>query len=51
MATPLRHQTVKVRTIDGIALETWVYAVDGPASAPAIIMTHGVYPYNLVPIS
>ncbi len=50
MASHSRHQTVKVRTIDDIALETWVYPVDGPAPVPAIIMTHGVNPYNPVSI-
>lgn len=42
MASHAHHQTVKVRTIDGIDLETWVYPVNGSAPAPAIIMTPGV---------
>ncbi|KAK4246252.1 Alpha/Beta hydrolase protein [Corynascus novoguineensis] len=36
--TPRR--TVKCKTIDGIALEAWLWEVAGPA--PAIIMTHGL---------
>ena len=45
---PLR-ETVECKTIDGIILEAWFYAVDGPA--PAIIMTHGVSLHNLVLVS
>ena len=39
------HQTLHCKTIDGITLEAWFYAVEGPA--PAIIMTHGVSLCNL----
>ena len=42
-------QTVECKTIDGIALEAWFYAVEGPA--PAIVMTHGVSLYDYVLVS
>ena len=37
-----RHSPFECRTIDGITLRGWFYAVAGPA--PAIVMTHGVGP-------
>lgn len=51
MVSHSRHQTVECKTIDGIILEAWFYQVNRPMPAPAIIMTHGVSPYNLVSVS
>ncbi|KAI0181290.1 alpha/beta-hydrolase [Hypoxylon sp. FL1284] len=33
------HQLVRIKTIDGITLESWFYEAQGPA--PTVIMTHG----------
>ena len=42
MAPTTARRIVKCKTIDGIALEAWLWEVEGPA--PVIIMTHGVSP-------
>ncbi|KAK6063596.1 DltD domain-containing protein [Seiridium cupressi] len=40
MGSTTPRRTVKCKTIDGIALEAWLWEVEDPA--PAIIMTHGL---------
>lgn len=38
------YRKVECKTIDGITIRGWFYAVEGPS--PAIIMTHGVSRYG-----
>ncbi|RAL04560.1 acetyltransferase fmaC [Aspergillus ibericus CBS 121593] len=36
-----RHKPIECKTIDGTTISGWLYTVDSPTPAPAIIMSHG----------